>query len=116
MRRPDRPSEDRPQEHPENGRGLPWLVRPAGLRNAGPGHQGHHVQGRAQLRLQAYRRIFPQRPGGPGAEAEGQPTHRRHGSGVSGAHGPRERHPARQPGVRPGRGPAGPAVRGASHF
>ena len=42
------------EKHPENGRRLPWLVRPAGLRHPRPRHQGPHVQGRAEFRLQAH--------------------------------------------------------------
>ena len=47
-------AEDEEEKHPENGRRLPWLVRPAGLRHPRPRHQGPHVQGRAEFRLQAH--------------------------------------------------------------
>ena len=54
VRGQDRPPEDKEEKHPENGRRLPWLVRPAGLRHPRPRHQGPHVQGRAEFRLQAH--------------------------------------------------------------
>ena len=56
---PDRQAENEKEKYSEDGRRLPRLVRPAGLRYAGAGHKGPHVQGRAGLRVKHTDEFFP---------------------------------------------------------